>query len=101
MLKKSDTKSVTEIVEEKLSQKRLQEKMATGGMPYPHYTSTPPKKLRRHWLFPSKQSVWTLKPLQRLYQLSVSLKVMIVWCLKRQMSHVQDAMTMVITLKNQ
>lgn len=42
--KKSDTKSVTEIVEEKLSQKRLQEKMATGGMPYPHYTSTPPKK---------------------------------------------------------
>lgn len=52
--KKSDTKSVTEIVEEKLSQKRLQEKMATGGMPYPHYTSTPPKKTQETLVIPVK-----------------------------------------------
>ncbi|MCB2830261.1 helix-turn-helix domain-containing protein [Streptococcus dysgalactiae] len=52
--KKSDTKSVTEIVEEKLSQKRLREKMATGGMPYPHYTSTPPKKTQETLVIPVK-----------------------------------------------
>lgn len=52
--KKSDTKSVTEIVEEKLSQKRLREKMATGGMPYSHYTSTPPKKTQETLVIPVK-----------------------------------------------
>ena len=52
--KKSDTKSVTEIVEEKLSQKPLREKMATGGMPYPHYTSTPPKKTQETLVIPVK-----------------------------------------------